>query len=213
MSKFTVTDPVTGLLYCVDPATLSLAHGACLTTPPGGDVPPAADQQTTANVAYSVQLSPYAPNVDVTNWENIWGRNTTTGAVAPFPGVNFYANITNFDVRKKLVLKITVPADMPPTARGSMSHGDNHAGPNLDTKISETPDGPPLNPYSESKNRGRGEMMFKWAMATRPPGVFYGAELRPGGTYYLTIKASQPIRNGDWTGNVGVVSIMNTASR
>lgn len=187
--------------------------GACAIDPPGGD-PPHSDQQTVGNVAYNVQLSPVALGVDLTKWENVWGRNTTTGPVIPFPGVNFYANIINFDVRKKLILKIVVPTSLSPTAQGSMSHGDNHAGPNLDTKISETPDGPPLNAYSETKNRGRGQLMCRWAMTTRPAGApFYGAVLRPGGTYYLTIKASHPLVNSDWPGNVGVISIMNSASR
>lgn len=193
--------------------TFTGVPGACSIDPPGGDNPPQSDQQTTGNVAYNVQLSPVASNVDLTKWENVWGRLAPNAQPVAFPGVNFYANIVNFDVRKKLIFRFTVPADLPPTARGVMYHGDNHAGPNIDTTISESPDGPALNAYSETKNRGRSQVICSWALTTRPPGVFYGALLRPGGTYYLTIKASQPVVNGDWTGNVGVISIMNSASR
>lgn len=192
--------------------TFSGIPGACAIDPPGGD-PPHSDQQTVGNVAYNVQLSPVASNVDLTKWENVWGRIAPNAQPVPFPGVNFLAYVTNFDLRKKLIFRFTVPVDLPPTAQGSLSHGDNLAGPNLDAKISETPDGPALNAYSESKNRGRSAMLVKWALTTRPPGTFYGAILRPGGTYYLTIQASNPVVNGDWQGNVGPISIQNSASR
>ncbi len=67
--------------------TVSVANaGACpstITAPNGTS----RNLQTVSNITYGVVASPVRLGVDLTQWDNIWGHNSTTDSVTPWPGV------------------------------------------------------------------------------------------------------------------------------
>ena len=67
--------------------TVSVASaGACpatITAPDGTT----RSLQTLSNITYGVYGSPVRSNVDLSQWNNIWGHNSTTDAITPWPGV------------------------------------------------------------------------------------------------------------------------------
>lgn len=57
--------------------------------PPGACVnPPGLTRVTTSSISYGVYPTPVRPNVDVREWDNIWGHFGATDPVQPWPGFN-----------------------------------------------------------------------------------------------------------------------------
>lgn len=67
-------------------AFTGVAPGACVVGPP--IIPPVvvANQLKVSSITYGPYLTTARPNVNVTEWVNIWGHSNTTDAASPWPG-------------------------------------------------------------------------------------------------------------------------------
>ncbi len=175
-------------------------------------------QQENASVSYSYTLNPVLQNVDVTQFQNVWGRNSTSGAIVPWPGRNAYALMT---INRNLIfaMRFTVPASgLSPTLRGMFTHGETIPGPNLSVSISsQCGDFDPPSMYCKKVNVGAGQPAVGWQLPTGAANNL--CVLTPGQTYYANFKltnpdAVDPLNCGDQpsTSHICVVSIVNNVT-
>lgn len=175
-------------------------------------------QQENANVSWSYNLNPVLPNVDVTEFQNVWGRASASDTPVPWPGKNGYAVMT---INRPLFFatRFTVPASgLSPTLHGRFSHGETVPGPNLSMAISPTcGDFDPPSTYCKVANAGPGVLMVGWKLPSGTAGNL--CPLTPGQTYYANFKltnpnAVDPMNCGDAPGNrhICVISIVNNVT-
>ncbi len=153
--------------------------------------PPGLSRQTAGNVTY-VPGFQTAYGVDLTKFENIWGRSAPGDQPLPWPSVdNQIAFIDPMYRAKYLAAQFTVPA-LPLALSGSFKRADISGDvTHTSASISETcgdfyvdldTDGCAI----DSGNRG--SPLLVWAIGGNlPPNV---CSLKPGHTYYLNIMMS-----------------------
>jgi hypothetical protein len=93
-----------------------------------------AGRQTRANISYSGFT---LTNVDVTQWDEVWGRLTSFDAPTPWPGVpSSMPIILNFSKTYYMALHFPVPADSPINLFGWLTHTEYNYGQDLTASIS-----------------------------------------------------------------------------
>lgn len=124
-------------------------------------------------------------NVDVTQWDNIWGHATALDAVVPFPGrSNAVPIFLNFDPSSYIAAHIDVPAGMQPNTYGWIAQTEYNHEADLTAAISTScGDFSPAAQTCFSQGIGGGNLV-PWAIP--PPNTF--CPLQPGVGYYLNLK-------------------------
>jgi hypothetical protein len=164
--------------------------GACTTGPAG------LSQIMTANVTYVGAGFSVAPNVDVTQYQNIWGRYSPGGTILPWPERDNVLVYLTLSRNQYLSAKFTVPDPYTNTHQmGRMARGDV-AGDVSGTSasISEVCGDFTNVPPACVINHGlRGSPLIQWSINGSIPGT---CPLVPGHTYYMNIMMS-PLANPD----------------
>lgn len=172
-------------------------------------------RQEYSDVAYHINLWPSntAPNVHITQFKNVWGRNTPNGAILDWPQRNFAAIFTGYDKTRFIATKFTVPLSGMATTLGKMRMGDNYSGPKTTVSISQIcGEFNPMNLGANclATNKGKSEQIAAWKLAGTNAGKPY-CELTPGQEYYLNIVATDPSASSpDCVGNICKMQIQNS---
>lgn len=169
-------------------------------------------RQEFSKLAYTVSLLPEV-RANVNNFGEVWGRTTANQPPGSWPGSSFYTIFKNLDRTKFVSVKFHVPADVDPTLRGGLFHGENFPGPNLTTAISPIcGDFMPSAPYCLTTNRGPGVLLASWKISTGNPAV-NACALTPGQDYYINMAVTTPTASHpDCTGNLCKVNVQNTVN-
>ena len=126
-------------------------------------------------------------NVDVTNWDNIWGHATALDAVVPFPGrANAVPIFLNFDPAGYVAAHFDVPIGMLPNTYGWIAQTEYNHEADLTAAISPVcGDFSPAAQHCFSQGTG-GANLVPWSVP--PPNTF--CQLVPGAGYYLNLKVT-----------------------
>jgi hypothetical protein len=100
---------------------------------PGGDL----TRLMTSNISYGVNASPFRSNVDVTEWNNIWGHATTIDTGTPWPGISGAGPVIREFNRHKFVAA-HFNTGFVPMYQGSLADQSNIGGPDIDIVVSQT---------------------------------------------------------------------------
>ena len=143
-----------------------------------------------AGRALTAQIS-YGPGgvgeVDVTEWANIWGRNSLSEPPVPWPGAAAAPIFVNFDPTTYIAAHFTVPEGTPTDWMGWLTHTDYYYGRNLTASISTAcGDFNPPRQVCQIEALS-GQPLVPWR--TNDGSSF--CPLTPG-EYYLNFKASDP---------------------
>jgi len=172
-----------------------------------------AGRQAVADICYNYNLgTSCALSTDITRFENIWGRGLATDNPLPFPGVNGFAVIKNFDKTGYIAAKFTVPAaGLSPTLSGSFFHGETYPGPNLTMSISPTCGDFSLSgTICQRDNINGGSALTKYKNSAIPDGQVVACPLYPGQTYFVNIRAYNPAQTSpDCSGNICRTTVQN----
>lgn len=166
------------------PATITIQQGD--TSCPAG-------RQTVGNLFYPPSQT-LRNNVDLTLWDNIWGHNSTTDPVVPWPGFpGSNPVIKNFDKTQYVAAKLHVPADL--GYQGFYKNISYNGGPNLTMSISETcGDFTPTQSACLREDIPSGDQgMVYWRQAT---GTNFYCHLDANTDYYVNIKLTDPTADG-----------------
>lgn len=141
----------------------------------------------TSRIAYwNAPGLPTVENVDITQWNTIWGRVTPSDPITPWPGPQDNTIIFEDFMRVGYVAaKFTVP---PGTSySGKLYHGSYAAGANLTAAISpRCGDFTHVEPACRVVNAATGDSMVRWE--TSLPNRCH----LPAGDYYLNLKLTDP---------------------
>jgi hypothetical protein len=91
----------------------------------GFDPPEVCAPQLTGTVHYQINNS--APNVNLTKFENLFGKTSAQTPAVPFPGVRVSPYVDAVGKAAYIAAKFTVPP-LPPTAHGKLSVGESFGG-------------------------------------------------------------------------------------
>jgi hypothetical protein len=151
-------------------------------------------RQVLANIAYAGDDSETIRyNVDVREWDNIWGHATVFDDTVPFPGrPNSAPIILNFGTTTYIAAHFHVPAGALPNTFGWLTHTEYNYGTDVESAISTAcGDFDPTSQACYSAGAS-GQILFVWAVP--PPGTF--CALQPGADYYLNLRATNPDATG-----------------
>jgi hypothetical protein len=125
-------------------------------------------------------------NVDITNYDNIWGHNSNSDTVVTWPGRNgATVAFMNWPKTQYIAAKFHVPANVSPTMYGSHTYGTYYSGPLLKMAISHTcGDFAPSNPLCLATGRSAGDSFEKWLIAP----LTNGCPLTPNTDYFINIQ-------------------------
>ena len=147
-------------------------------------------QQENSNLSYEPDLSQLITNVDVTKYENIWGRSGRGAPIVLFPGVSHNVSILlNRDLF--VAAKFVVPTSgMSAGANGVMTHGQTNGGPPVTMSISQQCGDfhPPSSQCLVVGTANYGTLGY-WRL---PTGSGSGCVLTPGQQYYMNFKLTNP---------------------
>jgi hypothetical protein len=166
------------------PATIAIQQGD--TSCPAG-------RQTVGNLFYPPSQT-LRNNVDLTLWDNIWGHNTTTDPVVPWPGFpGSNPVIKNFDKTQYVAAKLHVAANL--GYQGFYKNISYNGGPNLTMSISEScGDFTPSQSACLREDIPSGDQgMVYWRQAA---GTNFYCHLEANTDYYLNIKITDPAATG-----------------
>jgi len=149
-------------------------------------------------------------NVDLTQFDNIWGHLNNVDSITPWPGVSgTQPAIMNWNRSQYAAAKFHVPANQSIHQYGNFGYGTYYSGPSMTLAISQTcGDFSPTNPVCVSTH-GAGESFRKWVINP----FTNGCPLTPNTDYYVNIKMADP--NTTECGSDGVctgIAINNTLS-
>ena len=166
------------------PATITIqqSDGSC----PAG-------RQTVGNLFYPPSQT-LRNNVDLTLWDNIWGHNTTTDPLVPWPGFpGSNPVIKDFGKTAYVAAKLHVGADL--GYQGFYKNISYNGGPNLTMSISPTcGDFNPAQSACLRENIPSGDQgMVYWRQSA---GTNFYCHLDPNTDYYLNIKLTDPTASG-----------------
>jgi hypothetical protein len=160
-------------------------------THPNGDV---LTRVTRSNISYGVYPTPVRPNVNLTEWENIWGHANVNDSVTPWPGVHGAGPVIRSMARRGFVAAHFNTSNYDVPTYGSLTYPSNVGGPNIDIKIS-----PICGDFSENTaNPGCLKLgaasddnpAIRWKFGTG--NVVYYCNLQPHTDYYVNIRFSDP---------------------
>lgn len=154
---------------------------------PGGDL----TRLTSSNISYGVNASPFRSNVNVTEWDNIWGfAGVTQATPAPWPGVSGAGPVIREFNRHKF-LAAHFRTGSVPMNQGSLADQSNIGGPDIDIVVSQTcgdfspnPTYPGCSIYSAPSD---GQPHFKYFSNGANPGTVW-CSLQPNTDYWINIK-------------------------
>lgn len=146
-------------------------------------------RQVLANIVYDVGC--IIPNVDVTQWSNIWGYECSTGDTVPFPGITGTPSgdpvILNFGRTTYLAARLHVPDDLPQNTFGWIVHTEYNYGADLTSSFSTNcGDFNPANPVCLTVTTS-GQNLTPWRVGTS---AF--CPLAQGQDYYFNVKFTNP---------------------
>jgi hypothetical protein len=147
-------------------------------------------QQENSNLSYEPDLSQLIMNVDVTKYENIWGRSGAGMPITLFPGVSH--NVAILLNRTLFVAaKFVVPTSgMSAGANGALTHGQTNGGPPLTMSISQQcGDFNPASSQCLVVGTTNYDTLGYWRL---PTGSGNGCVLTPGQQYYINFKLTNP---------------------
>ena len=145
-----------------------------------------AGRQTRANIS----LGGFTlTNVDVTQWDNVWGRSNIFDPPIPWPGLAVSAPIIlDFGESTYMSLRFHVPIDSPQNRFGWLTHTEYNYGKDLTAAISS--DCGDFNPPSSvcHNETVSGQNLVPWRIASS--GGF--CLLTPDTDYFLNLKITDP---------------------
>jgi hypothetical protein len=164
-----------------------------------------AGRQTRANISWSGFTG---TNIDVTQWENVWGHSTAFDNPLPWPGrPDSMPTFLNFSKTAFMALEFHVPAGSPPNLYGWLTHTEYNYGQDLSASIStECGDfnaGPTCSIEALS-----GMNIVPWSVQT--PLSF--CPMIPGRDYFLNIKMTDPSRPSQTCAPASPSCVIGTAN-
>ena len=199
-------------------SSLALAFCVAGVAPAMAITPVSGNQwQQRLTVCYDLNSTSCAPNEDVTEFSNIWGRTSASGKAMPFPGDQSTVFFKSFDKTKYVSAKIVVPSTgLTAANHGIFTHGGSNGGPNLTVAISELPGNfTPVNSQCLITNGNPESIVGAWKITPTsggPSPIRNGCPLVPGHTYYLNIKATNPAAKNFSCNGVGGTGKLCTIS-
>jgi hypothetical protein len=147
-------------------------------------------QQENSNLSYMPDLSQLITNVDVTKYENIWGRSGAGMPISLFPGVSHNVAIL-LNRGLFIAAKFTVPTSgMSAGANGYLTHAETNGGPPLTMSIStQCGDFSPASTQCFRQETSSFGILAHWRL---PTGSGNGCVLTPGQQYYVNFKLTNP---------------------
>ena len=162
------------------------------TTTSGGNT---LDLLATSEITYSAQ--PYLGtrhNVDVTEWENLWGYATPTDTLHPWPGVNGAGPVMESILMHDYVGAHFHTAPDSSGLYGSFIYPTNYGGPNIDIVISRQCGDFSINTENSAcsvmNHPSDGSMAMRWWV--KQGNVNSYCNLQPDADYYLNIRYTDP---------------------
>lgn len=164
-----------------------------------------AGRQTRANISWSGFTG---TNIDVTQWENVWGHSTAFDNPVPWPGrSDSMPTILNFSKTAFMALEFHVPAGSPPNLYGWLTHTEYNYGQDLTASIStgcgDFNAGPACSIDALS-----GMNIVPWSVQT--PLSF--CPMIPGREYFLNIKMTDPSRPSQTCAPASPSCVIGTAN-
>jgi hypothetical protein len=148
---------------------------------------------TQSNITYGPVNLTARPNVDVKEWNNIWGHGTPSDGVTPWPGVNGAGPvIRQFGRTNFLAAHFNTGAHGEPTY-GVLAYASNIGGPNVDIRISQTCgdfSANAANPACLVQAASDDSPAIRWKFGTGNTGSY--CNLLPNTDYYINIKFHDP---------------------
>jgi hypothetical protein len=170
------------------------AGGACPATINGSTGP--LDLRERSDIIYLPDGARVRHNVDVTQWDNIWGHIDEVDDVTPWPGVpGASPTIHTVGKTEYIGARFHVPLDAPATLFGKYKHVVYGGGPNVDATISRTcGDFEARDPGCWVQNwESNDNFTLYWRINST--GTFY-CNLVPGNDYFLNLRFSDPETTG-----------------
>jgi hypothetical protein len=157
--------------------------------PPPATCP--AGQITRSSVSYFPTGTGIRNNVDVTQFDNIWGHSTGTDTIVSWPGrSDAYPSILAFNKTGYIAAKFTVPTNVNTILYGWLTHAEYNYSTDVTVSISTScGDFHPADPACSATTTS-GQNLVPWRLPTSANHSF--CLLTPGTTYYLNIKAANP---------------------
>ncbi len=144
-------------------------------------------RQVRADIAYG---SLVRDDVDVTDWDNIWGYDPETGGIVPFPGVASDPIILDFGKTTYIAAHFHVPIGLPPDTFGWIGHTEYDYGQDLTASISAACGDFSAMAQACFVEASSGQNLVAWAVP--PPATF--CPLVPGQDYFFNVKMTDPSR-------------------
>ncbi len=147
-------------------------------------------QQQTGQVFFQ---SGNSATIDITKFENILGKASSSTTAVPFPGINMSPWITNVDKNSFIAAKFVVPATISTSKTGTVALGDNgltyHT---VDISMSPTCGFAQNPPDSKCLLLGLGSNQgMNWKIQGST-GSGVACTLVPGQTYFLNVRFNPP---------------------
>jgi hypothetical protein len=152
-------------------------------------------RQTVGNIQYPPYIGtgqPTRQNVDLTQWNNIWGHNTATDAMASWPGLAGSSPvITAFGRTQYIAAKFHTTSTLSPTLSGFYKNVSNFGGTTIDMTISPTcGDFQPVRAGCIRSNVAPADTGAVYWRSASDTGFY--CHLDPDTDYYLNIRMSDP---------------------
>ncbi|HEY6985473.1 MAG TPA: hypothetical protein VH375_05290 [Rhodanobacteraceae bacterium] len=135
-------------------------------------------------------------NVDVTEWDNIWGHIDALDGITSWPGVpGASPTIATIGKTEYVGAEFQVPANALLTLNGTFKHVMYGGGPNIDVAISQTcGDFQPAQQGCWVRDDPADDQpMLRWRMGS---GSRYWCGLDPDTTYFMNIRFTDPHTTG-----------------
>lgn len=144
---------------------------------------------TTSDVRYPNTGNSLRYDVDVTQYDNIWGHATNSDPVVPWPGRNgAVPTLLDFGKTEYICAQFHVPDDVAPGLYGALGYSTYYSGPALTLAYSQACGDFDPEIANCVSTVGTGEAFKKFVIA---PHV-NGCPLTPGSDYYANFKIAHP---------------------
>lgn len=149
--------------------------------------------QTRANVTYGI-VQAQRPNVDLSEWNNIWGHGNATDGVTPWPGVGGSSPvITKFGRSRYIGAHFRTPASVSGLS-GGFSNPSFAGGPNVTMAISgmcgDFDEFLPTPGCLKTQVPTSDANLVQWKFSSNAPSSW--CNLQPNTDYYVNVMFSDP---------------------
>lgn len=154
-------------------------------------------RQTVGSIQYPPAVGsgkPTRQNVDLTYWDNIWGHQTATDNVVPFPGISGTSPvITAFGRNNYIAAKFHV-GSVPLTLQGYYKNVSNFGGLDVTTAISKVcGDFMPPQVGCQGKSASASDRATTYWRMENPTN--FNCKLDPNTDYYFNVKNTTPTQD------------------